>query len=324
MIAELSGFSKTTVSFVLNGVSEQNNISKATQEKILRIAEEQSYKVNRLAQSLSTGKTNCLGFIVPSISNPFFGNLARNIEKFAGELGYSVMIASTGEKFERELQMLEEFSSRSLDGIILATCAHREEEVEALKKIKTPIVYVDRVPAFCDSSYVGINNVEATELLVKELIEMGHKKIVLVSLTSFLPNIKDRIEGYSKAMKDNGLDNALIWEIDYNDRKQSIKNIIDSVLSREDVPYGFVFLNNEMASEAIWYLNKHHKDLVSKISFSCFDDLAMFDYVTPKVTSALQPIEEVAKRSVKMMANIIKSNKPQAGVLLDASIIKRK
>lgn len=325
MIAELSGYSKTTVSFVLNGVSKEKNISKTTQEKILRIAEEHNYKINRLARSLSTGKTNCLGFIVPSISNPFFGNLARSIEKFAGESGYSVMIASTGEEFERELQLLEEFSSRSLDGIILATCAYKEEELRALKTIKTPVVYIDRVPKSFEFSYVGINNIEATELLVQELIKKGYEKIVLVSLTSFLPNIRDRIVGYFKAMKSNGLDvdDALVWEIDHGDKRQSIKDMMDNVLGKDTGPYGFVFLNNEMASEAIWCVNTYYKDFVNRISFSCFDDLAMFDYVTPKVTSALQPIDKMAGKSIKMMEKVIKSGVPQNGILLDANIITR-
>ena len=96
-IAEQAGVSKTTVSFVLNGRGDEKNISAETQKRIADTAKRLNYRPNHLARSLSLGRSYTIGFIVPDISNPFFGKIARLVEHFAEDKGYSVMVASTDE-----------------------------------------------------------------------------------------------------------------------------------------------------------------------------------------------------------------------------------
>lgn len=89
-IAEKAGVSITTVSLVLNG--KELRISAGTKKRIIEIANELNYRPNRIAVGLITKKTNTLGFIVPDISNNFFGELAKGAENEAANSNYNIIL----------------------------------------------------------------------------------------------------------------------------------------------------------------------------------------------------------------------------------------
>ena len=94
-IASELGVSVTTVSFVLNNKAEEKRISKEVTKKVLAYVEKVNYKPNSLAQSLRTGQSKILVFMVEDISNLFFAQLARLIEDLAYKKGYKVLFCST-------------------------------------------------------------------------------------------------------------------------------------------------------------------------------------------------------------------------------------
>ena len=74
-IAKALNVSITTISFVLNGKGEERKISKEVIKKIEDYVEEINYTPNQVAQSLRTGESKILVFMVEDISNSFFANI---------------------------------------------------------------------------------------------------------------------------------------------------------------------------------------------------------------------------------------------------------
>ncbi len=320
-IAEQSGVSKTTVSFVLNGRGDEKHISANTQKRVLETARRLNYQPNHLARSLSMGRSFTIGFVVPDISNPFFGKIARLVESSAEELGYSVMVASTSERPEKEQGILEAFKNRQIDGVILASTS-----VQAIQGVPDlPLVRFDRVFAKEAVNTVDINNLETASALTDKLISKGHERIALISLSSHLPNIKARIDGYQDALSKHNLtyDDSLIWEIDEREKKQGVSNAIKTLLALKAPPTGFLFLNNVLAAEGIWTMNQFFPELVDKLHFASFDNLDLFDYAKPRVISALQPSAEIANESVRMLVHQIEHKTALKGVCLSTTIIDR-
>ena len=319
-IAERSGVSKTTVSFVLNGRGEEKNISAETQQRVLDTARQLNYKPNHLARSLSLGRSFTIGFIVPDISNPFFGKIARLVEHYAELKGYSVMVASTDESIQKEQKLIEAFNSRQIDGIILAPASNT-----AQKQASIPCVNFDRVYPDQNLGYITINNKETAAILTQKLIDKGHQKIALVSLSSFLPNIKERISGYKEALVKNQIpfDEEIIIEIDESNKKESVTKHLSQLLKKEKPPTAFLFLNNVLAAEGIWGVNKYFSHLVKKLDFGAFDNLDVFDYAQPTVISALQPSDDIAKLCVEMLIAQIEKNIVEKGISLATTIIDR-
>ena len=91
-IARIAGVSTSTVSRALSGSKE---LSEATRERIVKICNEQGYRVNALARSLIRSRTNVIGLIVPEVTNPFYAEISLGIETHARELGYNVMLCNS-------------------------------------------------------------------------------------------------------------------------------------------------------------------------------------------------------------------------------------
>jgi LacI family transcriptional regulator len=322
-IAQLAGVSKTTVSFVLNGRGDEKNISQATQVKISEIAKSHHYQPNQLARSLSLGKSETLALVVPDISNPFYGKIARFIEKYAEAKGYKVMIASTGEDISKEQNLLKSFKARQIDGIVLASAQRTWTDGATLNTI--PIVYFDRIFQEQECSFVDIDNQNATEKLTSTLINKTHKRIGLLTLTSYLPNINQRLKGYYGALKKASMqiDPKLVIEINYNNKKKYVHKALERLLYLNEPVTAVVFLNNVLAAEGIWAINTYWPELKDKIEFASFDNLDLFDYSAPKVISVLQPTEQIAQNCINMLCSQIKENKMVKGRCIRTKLIER-
>ncbi len=324
-IAELAGVSKTTVSFVLNGRGDEKNISLKTQEKIIDIAKKNNYKANFIARSLSLGKSFTIGFVVPDISNPFFGKIAKQIEAIAETKGYSVMVANTNEDIAKERNIIESFKSRQIDGIILASASNNYDRLTDVFGKEYPYVLFDRFLPNIESPFIGINNYETAQQLTNALIKKGHHKIALFSITSFLPNILERENGYKDSLISNNISFSknLVFEIDPTDIKSGVKEAISKMISESDPATAILFLNNVLTAEAIWVINTMHPQLKQTLDFASFDNLDLFDYSLPKVTSALQPSKEIANYAVNMLCDQIDNKLLNKGIQLKTTIINR-
>ena len=94
-IAKIAGVSRTTVSRVLSGNYKKIRISIETAEKVLRIAHEHDFQPDDLAKSLQSRRTKTIGVIVTDITNPFFAEIARSIEKYLDTMNYSMILCNT-------------------------------------------------------------------------------------------------------------------------------------------------------------------------------------------------------------------------------------
>ena len=95
-IAKMAGVSTATVSRIINGKGEAK---KETIERVMKLVDELDYQPNRLAKSLSQGKSDLIGIMVPNLKNPFFGELVTCIEETATKYGLNFFSAfSTWDK----------------------------------------------------------------------------------------------------------------------------------------------------------------------------------------------------------------------------------
>ena len=324
-IAEVAGVSKSAVSFVLNGHGDKMNISPTTQEKIKSVAAELKYKPNQLARSLILGKSNTIGLVVPDISNPFFAKIGLFIEQYANKNGYLVMFASTKEEEEKENKIVDTFIARQVDGLIIAPTTKSDYIEQKLATNRFPTIYIDRINDSLNSSFVDINNEASAEVLAEMLIKKGHEKIGLVSLTSYLPNIRKRIDGYKKALQryNINMDEELIVDVDFNNKKLGVQQALYKFLHSKTPVTSIIFLNNMLAAEGIWNLNVHFKEFRNRIEFACFDNLDLFDYSSPTVSSIVQPSREIAEKAVEMIIQLIHKKPAQKGVTLKTKLIRR-
>lgn len=145
--------SVTTVSFVLNGKAEEKHISKAMTNKVLAYAKQINYKPNRIAQSLRTGKSQLLVFMVEDISDTSSSKLSRLFEDLAYQNGYKVIFCSIGSAVDKAVELIDFYNFLQVDGFVIASLSAISgitHKIESLIEEGKSIVLLDE---YFDNQY---------------------------------------------------------------------------------------------------------------------------------------------------------------------------
>src|SRR5690606_38932945 len=169
-VAKLAGVSVATVSRVLNNRGYVHEDTKKSVEQAIATL---NYQPNAVARSLFKKTSNTIGFIIPDITNPFFPQLVRVVERTLRKAGYTVLLINSDEELEQELNIIELMTSKYVDGIIIVSDTLKKEH---LQNVKVPVVALDRIISD-DIPTIAINNYEGARQAVRYLKENGCKHI---------------------------------------------------------------------------------------------------------------------------------------------------
>ena len=331
-IANQLNVSKTLVSMVINGKGDAYGISKKTQKLVLDKALEMEYTPNVFARALRTGKSHLIGLLVADISNPFYSNIAKFVEKELAEKGYNLMICSTDENSEKEESLISLFAEQQfMDGLIIATTAISGKYFEKEKLQNFPIVFIDRYLPDIKSNYVVANNYQGSYELTDLLIHKGCKNILALNISpSYISSLSERIRGFKDCLEKHGLpcnkDNII--EISFNDIQNEVRKTLVKVLNENKKIDAIYTLNNNLATACLNVFNELGFDAEKEgLRFASFDDISLFDFVKPNIISVSQPIEQIGVEAATLVLKIIddKNSEPKEykNIVLPTSIISR-
>jgi len=204
-IQQMTGYSYSTISRVLNGKALEFRISDKTRQIILKAAESLNYRPNIVARSLRMRRTFTIGLIVPDIKNPFFGELASRIESLLREQGYSTIICNTNEMPENEEFYLRVLVDRQVDGIFIAPIQTAEwKEMENISRL-TAVVLIVRIFYQTELPWVTSDNRGAAEALTSDLIKLGYSRIAYLGGSPGTYINDERFQGYQEALRKHNL-----------------------------------------------------------------------------------------------------------------------
>ncbi|MFH6936796.1 LacI family DNA-binding transcriptional regulator [Flavobacterium sp. FlaQc-30] len=301
-IAKAANVSVTTVSFVLNDKGEKMGISKEVIKKVFKVSEEMKFKLNMIASSLRTGKTRSIGLIVEDISNQFFSDLARVIESEAIDLNYRVFYCSTGGNDERAVELVNSLLQANVDGFIITPTENMKSTIDRLLELQCPVVLVDRYFEEQEVSHVVLDNFEGAETATHYLLKKGFRKIAFVTNSSQLIQMNLRKQGYTKALKEVGLyDESKILDLEYHiseeERIEKISEFLDKTSDIDAVLFGA----NYLLLAGLQSLSKLGLRIPVDKAVISFDDHDSFRLHSPSITVLSQPIEEMGKKTIKLL-----------------------
>lgn len=309
-IAVSLGVSKTLVSMVLNNRADEKGISKDTQKRVWEKIKEMNYKPNMMARGLRLGRSNTIGLIVSDISNPFYAKIARYVENFLEPKGYNIMICSTDEDIEKEIRLTRMLKDRQIDGLIISSSQKNSKEFKAMAEEKYPFVLIDRTMSDLKTNSVAVDNFRGAYDAISHLIKQGYKSVAALAVSPVhVSTINDRIEGYLRCVKDNGLTygKKLLVEIPFTDVKNSVKYQLSNILYGKEKVEAIFAVNNNIAITCLEMLSEMKVRIPEDIGFVCFDDLEVFKFSRPSITAVSQPIEEICRNAVDILLEDIKN-----------------
>src|SRR5437773_6024355 len=209
-VAGHAGVSAMTVSRVIN---DHPRVSAGTRERVETSIAKLGYVPNRVARGLIQRKTHAFGVIVPDVANPFFTLVVRGVEQVAWRAGYHVILCDTQGDLERERGYLEDMVAFQVEGVLIAPVGDRSRpQLRLLARNNVPFVLIDRSIAGFDGDLVQGDSIAGANQLVKHLIELGHRRIGMVTEGLDVSAARDRLQGYRDALVSSGLafDEALV------------------------------------------------------------------------------------------------------------------
>ena len=325
-IATQLGVSKSTVSSVLNGKTEERRISEETRNVILDYIERSGFRPNAVARSLRTGNSKIIGMLVEDISNPFFASIAHLVEQKLTKEGYRILLSSTENDNENAAEALATFQDRQVDGYIIVPPSDLSGEMIRQIFRQKPLVIFDRAGDVSGASTVQIDNYNSMAFATRHLIESGYKNIGLISIESEQLQMLDRQRGYEDVLKENRL-KAHIAKVDRRHSSENIKASIARFVTGHPAIDGIIFSTNYIALHGLQVLKSLHVNIPDAMGVISFDDSPYYELMTPTVTSIVQPVMEIADSIVQLLLAQIENKHNELTAprshQLDARLVKR-
>ena len=315
-VARLARVSTSSVSNLLNGRSQRMRAE--TRDRIRLAIEELGYTPNLAARQLKTGHSMIIGLIVPSVANPFFGYFARSIEEAAMARGYQVLLGNSDRDPKRERQYAEELWGSGVRGIIFGTSLEQYTHLQSLVEKGLHIVAFDRTTRLDDHlniDCIGVDNVQATRLLMKHLISLGHRRIGFVSGPIVTMSRIDRLRGYRESLAEAGIemDAGLIWEgvtDNFGDTTtvELGRQGAHDLLGRSNPPSAIIAINDMYAFGVYAGARDLGMSVPHDVSVAGIDNIPLTEVVDPALTTVQQPIDEIARLAVNCLVSRIEGN----------------
>jgi LacI family transcriptional regulator len=296
-VAKKAGVSVGTVSRVMNG---HPSVTPHKQQLVNDAIAALNYRPDAFAQSLRRGTNRTIGVIIPDLRNPFFADLIQLIEIRARALGYSVLFVSSEEDAATEAELIETLAQRRVDGIILAP-SHDASRIPTLSHV--PIVVVDR--AIDGHACVSADHRAGSRLVAEYLVSIGHRRIACVTGPLESVVARARLAGFLDVMAPYfhaaGLpiaDYIAHGSFDYVGGRDAARQLLDSV---RPAPTAIFACSDQQAIGVLRVAADCGLIVPRDLSVVGFDGIMLADLVTPRLTTVVQPVAQLAEAAVTML-----------------------
>ena len=312
-----------TVSRVIN---DSGYVSPEARARVQGAIAELGYMPNVLARQLRSKRTKTIALVLTDIANPFFTTIARGVEDAARDQGYAVMFCNTDESETEEMEYVRVLIQRQVDGVLLVPATDSSASLQLLKKHGLPVVVLDRRLSAGGVDEVRTDSEAGAYVVVRHLLDLGHRRIAVLTGPETVSTAVDRVAGYRRAMAEEGLrpDDGLVVFGGYNEA--SGYEMTRLILAAEPRPTAIFAANNFIAFGAIGALRDAGLRAPEDMSIAVFDDLPPGWVFDPFLTVVSQPAYEIGKQAAELMLERLAGKapvEPRTIVLPSELIIRR-
>jgi LacI family transcriptional regulator len=285
-----------------------------------RAIAEIGYAPQRAAQTLRSGRSRLVGVIVPDITNPHFSALARVVETECLKAGYMTFVYNTDEDTEHEMRILRMMRSERVAGLILiATRSDFRHGRRLMAEINVPTVLMGSLVARTPYDCVALDDVAAGKMAAARLLELGHRRILVIGGRQGVSSHELRLKGCRMAFKERGLflaeDQIALAGFTTEKAYEETCRWISAALP----PTAIVSLSNFMTIGVMRALTDLGLTCPEQLSFIGVDDLDWADIMRPRPTLIAQPIEDMTRMAIAaLLEQAADSSKPGGRRLLFA------
>ena len=327
-IAKRCGVGVSTVSRAINNHSD---INPETKKRIMAVIKETGYIPNNSARNLKRTDAKCIAVLVKGITNPFFSPMIEVVEQEVDKRGYALVLRHV-EAYENEVDVaLELEKEKRLRGIIFMG-GSAKHPADKMKQIGVPFVFTtigsDISEDFNRNNYstVSVDDEKESYKMVSHLIELGHKKIAIMTEGSDTPSVVQlRLKGYIKALKAAGIkvNDNLIRYVDQ--RIYTMANGYDTAKALIESGEKFTALyciSDVLAIGALRAFADAGLKVPEDVSVAGFDGQELSQYCIPRLTTIRQPLVDISKETIRLIFDIIDKESGHRHIIFPGELIE--
>jgi len=300
-VARHAGVSTATASRIINGSPKP--VAEALRERVLAAVAELKYVPNAHAQMLARSHRSAVGVIVHDVSDPYFAEITRGLQRVATADGRLVIICNSYREPDRELEYIDLLHAHQVAAIVIAgsgyldaaTAARMDERLRAFEAAGGRITVIGRHEHPGDT--ILPDNEEGGFLAGAHLFELGHVEVGVIAGPAALTTTHDRLTGLRKAARQYGrkLPRTCVVHSDFT--RDGGAAATAHLLAGHPELTAIATLNDSMAVGALAELRNHPGLQVAVIGF---DDMPIARDVTPTLTSVRLPLTEMGERAMTL------------------------
>lgn len=307
-VAREANVSATTVSRVFN---HPDLVSSTTVERVQRIAGEMGYQPNATAQSLSHGRTQAIGVVLPAPHGEFFSEVMRGIDDVAQSAGYYLLISSSHYSLEETEAALRVLRGR-VDGMLVMTTHVEAPSMMETRAPDVPVVFMNSVMGGTDYDAFDIDNREGARTAVQHLADQGYQRIAAITGPMDSSDVRERLEGFREALQVSGLDPEEAPLIVGDFTQDSGYAAGQEILSLDPLPEAVFACNDYMAIGAMAALQEAGVNIPGDMAVAGFDDISSARYANPSLTTVRVPVYDLGRRAATRLLDLLADDSDQA------------
>ncbi len=297
-VAALARVSVTTVSRVING---EPGVSPPLAIRVGAAIEQLNYRHNLTASSLrrADGRGGTIGVVLEYIADPFDALMHRAIEEYALTRGVLVLAGSLLEDEARERELIAALAARRVDGLVIMPAGHDQSYLLNERRSGTPMVFVDRPPAFFDADDVLTDNLDGARRGVGHLLGHGHRRVGYLGDLQTITTAALRHQGYREELAAHGItvDDRLV-RTDVRGSERAKAATLE-ILSNNPAPTALFAGQGPLTTGA--YRALRHLGLHHKVALVGFDDIPLADLLEPGITVMAQDPAAMGRAAAELL-----------------------
>lgn len=316
-VAKEAGLTTSTVSRVLNN---RGYISNNTRKKVNEAIKKLNYRPNEAARSLRMKSTNTIGLIVPHVSHPYFAEMISNLEAFAYENGYKILLCNSQCIHEKEEEYIRMCVSHKVAGIVLCSGS---AALEVFDGIDIPVITIER---FLDNGTASVecDNRQGGVIAAEKLISCGCKQLLHIGKIGTLSMPADmRTEGFRDVCDKKKIPFVELMTEEGQFCSMEYSEMLENTLNKYPKTDG-VFTNSDViAAQILQVCRKLNISVPEKMKIIGFDDVNIATLTTPQLTTIHQPVKEMSKLAIEMLHDAVMGKLLVRRTVLPVTLIER-
>ena len=318
-VASRAGVSHQTVSRVIN---QNERVSPETREKVMAAIDELGYSPNAIARYMAKGNTRTFACISPNLTDYTFASIIEGAETEARQDNYFLISSSATDASTFQCLVEQLVSSRRTEGLMVIN-PYADQRYQHLPH-NVPTVFIGARPSSEAVDSVSLDDRGAAALAVQHLLELGHRRIALISGPAVEDCTQDRLAAYLAAISACGVvpDASLIVEGDW-----SATSGFEAIgkLCSDGNPFTALFaMNDRMAIGAIRALRERGARVPQDISVIGFDDLPLASYFDPPLTTMRQDMFGIGREAARLLIRAVEQpDLPRHQLRIPAELVVR-